>query len=227
MDYLRHTLRLNALALLSNRYELLNSLTHGLGFALSLAGAGVMTASVWQAQDAWRTFGCCLFVATMVAVYGASTLSHMAQTRRLKRLFRVWDQALIYLLIVGTFTPFALVYLRTNWVWCALLGVMWTLALGGFISKIVYNHKVDRISIWLYLILGWLPILTVGSLIQAMPAPGLWWIIQGGIAYTLGTVFLMHDHRQFFFHAIWHVLVLLGSLCHFMGVFYYVATHAV
>jgi hemolysin III len=225
MEQLRHTLRLNALALLSNRYELINSLTHGLGFALSLVGAGVMAASVWQAGDVWRICGCCLFMATMVAVYGASTLSHMAQTRRLKRLFRIWDQALIYLLIVGTYTPFALVYLRHDWLWWAHLSVMWTLALGGFLSKVLYNHRIDSISIWLYLVLGWLPIVSMAELAYVAPTAGLWWMIQGGLVYTLGTVFLMNDHRQFFFHAVWHVLVVIGSLCHFIGVFYYVASH--
>lgn len=223
MDYLRHTIRLNFLGLLANPYELVNGVTHGLGFVLSLIGAGLMAAAVWQGGDPWRIVGCCIFMAAMVGVYGASTLSHVTQTRRLKRLFREWDQALIYLLIVGTYTPFALVYLRHHWLWLAMLGVMWAAALGGFISKIVYKHRVDGISIWLHLVLGWMPIFSIAELFAAAPAGSLWWMVQGGVIYTLGTIFLMHDHRNFFFHGIWHVMVLLGSLCHFIGIFFYLA----
>jgi hemolysin III len=223
VDYVIHHVRLNVLALRTNGAEIVNSVTHGMGLALATAGGVVLTAQALSRGDAWRTAGCLIFAATLVAVYAASTLSHLAQRQPWQSLFRRWDQGLIYLLITGTYTPFALTYLRDGW-WWLLTGAMWTIALYGFILKVAYQHRVYGISIWLYLILGWLPILGAPWYGGVIPAGCMRWVLAGGLVYTLGAAFLMLNNTRYHFHAIWHVLVIAASACHFVGVWIYVAS---
>jgi len=137
-------------------------------------------------------------------------------------MFRVLDQGFIYLLIVGTFTPLALEYLRSGW-WWLLLVLMWTVALGGFISKILFRYRIDAVTIWSYLVLGWMPIIPAARYIDVVPAAALWWVLIGGLCYTGGTLFLVLDYRRFHFHAIWHLFVVAGSICHFSAIFLFVA----
>jgi hemolysin III len=177
---------------------------------------------VWQHGDAWRIVGCMIYVASLVGVYAASTLSHSCKTPERKSFFRALDQGFIYLLIVATYTPLSLAYLRSG-PWWILLAAMWVVALVGFFSKLFFFHRVDAVSIWLYLALGWLPILSAAALVGVAPAPALWWMLIGGICYTLGTVFLMLDHHVTHFHAVWHLCVIAGSMCHFLAILLFVA----
>ena len=133
-----------------------------------------------------------------------------------------WTKACIYLLIVGTYTPFALEYLRFGWWWLFLL-LMWTAALVGFLSKLLFLHRIDAVTIWSYVSLGWLPIIPAWIYLDLVPWGALAWILIGGLCYTAGTVFLVLDHRRFHFHAIWHLFVIAGSVCHFYAVFLFVA----
>jgi hemolysin III len=202
--------------------ERLNVLTHGVGFVLSVVGAVALVTVVWQHGDAWRIAGCLIYAASLVGVYTASTLSHGCQTPRRKDFFRALDQGLIYLLIVATYTPFSLAYLR-GWPWWILLAAMWAVALFGFFSKLFYFHRVNAVSIWLYLALGWLPIVSATALVGVVPAAALWWMLIGGICYTLGTVFLIFDQHVVHFHAVWHLWVIAGSMCHFLAILLFVA----
>ena len=118
--------------------------------------------------------------------------------------------------------PFSLVYLRTGW-WFLFFGVMWTVALCGFVSKTLFSHRVDAVAIWIYVLLGWMPIATVPSLLEVVPAAALWWMLIGGLCYTGGTLFLVYDTRYPLFHAVWHVFVIAGSTCHFMTILVFVA----
>ena len=202
--------------------ERLNVLTHAVGFVLSLLGAAALAVTVLQHGDAWRIAGCMVYVASLVGVYAASTLSHSCRTPHRKVFFRALDQAFIYLLIVATYTPFSLAYLRSG-PWWLLLGAMWAVALFGFFAKLFFFHRVNAVSIWLYLALGWLPIVSATSLVGVVPAAALWWMLIGGICYTLGTVFLIYDQRVLHFHALWHVCVIAGSTCHFLAILLFVA----
>ena len=205
--------------------ELLNTITHAIGLLLSIAGAVVMLSCVFAEGDAWRCTGCAVYAVALVGVYASSTFSHSASHPPLKRLFRILDQAFIYLLIVATYTPFALAHLRSPW-WLLYLGVMWLIALFGFLSKILVAHRVDSVTIGLYLFLGWMPIIAAYPLHDVVPAWSLWWMLIGGICYSLGTVFLMNDHRIPQFHAIWHVFVIAGSAFHFFAILHGVALAA-
>lgn len=201
--------------------ELVNAVTHAVGLALSLIGALVMAAAVAANGGTWRVIGCGVYLASLVAVYAMSTLSHTAQSPKWKSLFRRLDQGFIYLLIAATYTPFSLAYLRSG-VWWALLAAMWAVALFGFAAKVFFAHRVEAVSIVSYLVLGWMPIVAAPTMIRVMPIGAFWWGLSGGICYTLGTLFLMNDDRVPHFHAVWHVCVIAGSACHFFAILLFV-----
>jgi hemolysin III len=202
--------------------ELVNSVTHGIGLVLSIVGVIVLIARSLSQGNAYLVVGCTVFSVTLIAVYAASTLSHTPFGPRLRHLFRRLDQGSIYLLIVGTGMPFAMVYLRTGW-WFLFFGVMWIVALWGFVSKTLFSHRVDAVTVWLYVLLGWMPIVTVPSLLEVVPAAALGWMLVGGLCYTFGTLFLAYDERYPFFHGVWHMFVIAGSTCHFLTIFFFVA----
>jgi hemolysin III len=122
--------------------------------------------------------------------------------------------------------PFALTYLRSSW-WFLFFGLMWTVALCGFVSKILFSHRVEAVAIWMYVLLGWMPVVTVPWLVELIPAAALWWMLIGGLCYTGGTLFLVHDKRHPFFHAVWHLFVFAGSTCHFMTILFFVADSSI
>ncbi len=202
--------------------EFINTLTHGLGLVLAVIGALIMGWSVRQYGDAWRMAGCGIFAASLVAVYAASTLSHSCSNVRWKSFFRRLDQGFIYFLIVATYTPFGLAYFRTGVGWLLLI-TLWTAALFGFFSKVVFAHRVHQISIWTYVALGWIPWVALPALKNTVPIVSGWWMLGGGMCYLLGTLFLWYDARVRHFHAVWHLLVIAGSVCHFLAIFESVA----
>ena len=206
--------------------ELVNAITHGIGLLLSLAGAIVLLGHVSATLDGWRLAGCLVFAITLVSVYAASTLSHAVVRPSLRRLFRKLDQGFIYLLIVSTYTPLALTFLRSGWWWWLFLAALWTAALAGFTSKIVFSHRIDTVPPWSYLLLAWAPILPGSAYLEFVPSGVVWLVLAGGLCYTVGVVFLILDCRRLHFHAIWHVFVIGGSLCHYLAIFQYVACGA-
>ena len=201
--------------------ELVNAATHGLGLALAIVGALVMAGSVWGQGDVWLVVGCSIYLASLMAVYTMSTLSHSARALRWKLLFRRLDQGFIYLLIAATYTPFSLAYLRSG-LWWVLLGAMWTVAISGFIAKVFFAHRVHAISVASYMVLGWMPMIAAPALMRTVPMGAFWWMLWGGVCYTLGTLFLIYDQRVRHFHAVWHLCVIAGSACHFLGIFVFV-----
>jgi hemolysin III len=202
------------------REEILNGVTHAFGWLLSMAGTAVlMDRAVRSGGDA-LIWGCGLYSATLIAVYATSTLSHVVREPGRKWVFRVLDQAFIYLLIAGTYTPFALAYLSGSW-WM-LSALIWGVALTGFCSKILYTHRVEAISTSAYVLLGWLPLVAIKPLMTLVPAGAVALLLVGGVFYTSGTFFLNRDQKVPYFHAVWHVLVILGSLCHYLSILCFV-----
>ena len=202
--------------------ELANAVTHGVGLAMSVLGALVMVAAVWGQGDAWRVVGCTVYVASLVAVYAMSTLSHSCTTPRWRSFFRALDQGFIYLLIVATYTPFSLVYLRTG-PWWLLLVAMWAVAIYSFVAKVFFAHRVESVSVWPCVLLGWMPVIAAPTLLPIVSPAALWWMLVGGACYTLGTLFLIYDRKVRHFHAVWHLFVIAGSACHFLAIFLFVA----
>jgi hemolysin III len=207
---------------LSRAEERANAITHGLGLVLSVVGAVAMATYVLVDGDLWRQIGCSVYVASLIAVYAMSTLSHAASTPQWRSFFRAMDQGCIYFLIAATYTPFSLAYLHTT-PWWLLLGAIWSVALWGFLSKVVFAHRIDAVSLWPCLVLGWMPTISVPALVGVVPVAAFWWMLVGGLCYTVGTIFLRYDYKVRHFHAIWHLMVIAGSACHFLAIFAFVA----
>jgi len=201
--------------------EIAHSITHGVGAALSVVGLVLLVVRAVRAGDPWSVVSFAIFGATLVLLYTASTIYHALRPPRARRVFRVLDHAAIYLLIAGTYTPFLLVSLRGPWGW-SLFGIVWGLAVGGVLFKAFCAGRFRLLSTLIYLGMGWLCVTTVVPLLRAVPAPGLLWLLAGGLAYSGGTVFYLW-RRLRYHHALWHVCVLAGSLCHYWAVYAYVA----
>ena len=212
----------HVLAHRSEAEEYANALTHALGFLLSVIGAIAMTIWVLREGDGWRIAACMLYTLCLVGVYAMSTMSHFCQDPFQKIWYRRLDQGFIYLLIVSTYTPFSLAFLRTT-PWWIFLGAMWTVAIFGFVSKVFLAHRVNAVSVWIYVLLGWMPIVAGPALIGLVADAALWWMLIGGLCYTVGTVFLLLDNRVRHFHATWHMFVIAGSACHFFAILIFVA----
>jgi len=200
--------------------EAANCATHGLGLALSVAGLVALVALAWAYGDAWRVASCGVYGASLVALYLASTLYHAARTPRSKRLLQVLDHCGIYFLIAGTYTPFTLVTLRGPWGW-TLFGLVWGLSLAGVLFRVVFGTRYRFAAVASYVMLGWLCVIAVKPILALVPLGGLAWIAAGGLAYTTG-VFFFAAKRIPHHHAIWHLFVLGGSVCHYVAVVLYV-----
>jgi len=199
--------------------EIANSITHGLGF---LAAAVITPFLIMKALPAGAaaTTGAAIFGAAMILLYLASTLYHSLPHGRAKHIFRIFDHSAIFLLIAGTYTPFTLAVLQGAVGW-TLFGIIWTLAVVGVVIKSVHAGGTSRLSIALYLGMGWLAVFAVKPLYYTMPAWGLFWILAGGVLYSTGVLFFAYDHRMKYNHFIWHLFVLAGTGCHVVAVLGY------
>jgi hemolysin III len=200
---------------LDPREELASALTHGAGLVASAAGAAVLIVLSAVRGDAWSIVGTAIFGATLVVLYAASTLYHASRSAKARARLQVFDHCAIYLLIAGTYTPFTLVGLRGGWGW-ALFGVIWGLAVAGVVFKLFFTGRFPRLSTGIYLGMGWLVLVAAVPMVRLLPVSTLVWLAAGGVAYTVGTVFY-HSHRRYA-HAVWHLFVLAGSVCHFAAV---------
>jgi hemolysin III len=196
--------------------ELANSLTHGVGLALSVAGFIVLVVLAAMRGSAWRIVSCAAYGSTLISLYTASTLYHGIRSPRLKRILRVCDHSAIYLLIAGTYTPFLLVNLRGSWGW-SLFAVIWGLAMAGILFKVWFVEHFSILSTAVYLLMGWLALIAVKPMLLWVPHSGLLWLLAGGVLYTVGVVFYAWKKVPYN-HAIWHGFVLAGSTCHYFAV---------
>jgi hemolysin III len=198
------------------RQELANALTHGVGVLAALAGGAVLVTVASLRGDPWKIVGAAVFTATLVLLYAASTLYHAVSSPGAKGRLKVLDHASIYLLIAGTYTPFTLGGLRGGWGW-SLFGVIWGLAVAGVVFKLFSAGRFQRVSTGIYIAMGWLILIAIGPMVRSLPPSVLVWLLAGGMAYTLGTIFY-HNRRFTYSHAVWHLFVLAGSACHAVAV---------
>jgi hemolysin III len=196
--------------------EWANTLTHALGAVASAVGGAALVGMAVRAGDFWQILGTSVYSASLILLYSASTLYHAVRGRMVKARLRIFDHCAIYLLIAGTYTPFALGVLRGERGW-GLLAVLWSLAGAGIVYKLFLLERFPRFSTAMYLGMGWLSVLVLPSLARLLSPSTLLWLVAGGLAYTVGTVFF-HARRIRYAHAIWHGFVLTGSACHFMAV---------
>lgn len=200
--------------------ERLNSLTHLAGTVLAAIGAPVLVVLAARSGDVWKIVGCSTYGVALLLLYGASTLYHSVRGRA-KAILRKFDHCSIYVLIAGTYTPFALVTLRGPWGW-ALLGLAWGLAALGIAQEFVFGKGARRLSILIYVVMGWMGVAALRPLVEGLGVPGLAWLLAGGLLYTGGIAFYLLDERVRHFHGVWHLFVLGGSAAHFIAIAFYV-----
>lgn len=199
-----------------SRLELANALTHGMGSALALAALVGMVFLACQRGVSWHIVSVAIFGVCLVLLYLMSTLYHAVLDPHKKQVLRILDHSAIFILIAGTYTPFCLVTLRGPWGW-SILCASWGLAILGVTLKWVFGTKYPKLSLAIYLAMGWLIVLAIGPLLHALPAMGLMWLFGGGLCYTGGVAFYVWRGLKYN-HAIWHLFVLGGSACHVVAV---------
>jgi hemolysin III len=203
------------------RGERLNGYTHLAGAVLALAGAIVLVVMASLKADPWRIVSFAVYGTTLVLLFLVSTLYHSTRGRA-KDVLRKLDHCSIYLLIAGTYTPFALVTLNGPWGW-SLFGAVWGLAVIGIVQECWVARGARLASLAIYVLMGWLAVVAVVPLFDALAWNGMAWVVGGGLVYTAGIVFYLYDERVRHFHGVWHLFVLGGSAAHYTAIVAFVA----
>ncbi len=200
--------------------ERLNVISHGFGLVLSIIALALLIVTATKNGTIWHILSFSIYGASLVILYSASTLYHYVQEPKLRYKLNILDHAAIYVLIAGSYTPYAINVIEGTVGW-AMFGTVWTIAIVGASLKLFFTGKYGIISTIAYILMGWLGIFAIKSLLQNMPVEGVIWLVIGGISYTLGAI-LYGLKRVKYNHAMFHVFVLLGSISHFISVFIYV-----
>jgi hemolysin III len=198
--------------------EVLNVMTHGIGIGIAIAGLVILCVFAALHRDPWAVVSCALFGLTMITLYFGSTFCHAMIGNKSESFFEVWDSIAIYALIAGTYTPFCLVNMRGPLGW-TVFGVLWAIVILGAVMKIRRPKHQPRWIVLLYLIMGWTIAMILPWMIDAIPARGWWFILAGAASYSFGVIFYLW-RRMKFSHAVWHLLVIGGSVCFFFAVLF-------
>jgi hemolysin III len=205
----------------SSNEELANSISHGLGVLFGVVGlVELLNKAMGNSADLLTLVSMSVYGASIIILFLASTLYHSVSYEKTKRAFKTFDHCAIYLLIAGSYTPFLLVSLRTPLA-IGLMAVIWIIALIGIVFKLFFVYKFEKFSLWTYLIMGWLSLVVIYQLALNIEPGGLILLAMGGVIYSLGVIFYVAK-RIPFNHAIWHLFVLAGSVCHYFAIYYYV-----
>jgi hemolysin III len=195
--------------------EVANAVTHGLGLLAAAVALPWLIVAAVAARDGWRLTGVIVFAVTALLLFTASTLYHSLPDGGAKRVFRVFDHAAIYLLIAGTYTPFTLGVMRGAWGW-TLFAIVWAFAVAGVVLKATAGFRFPIASTVLYVAMGWVAVVAIRPLLLTLTPAEITWLVAGGIVYTGGVPF--YASRRRFSHAVWHLFVLGGAICHFVAV---------
>ena len=200
----------------SEKEERLNIITHAFGLLLSVIGLPFLILKSLNFNGFWKPTSLIIYGLSLIVLYAASTFYHAAKNPRLRRKLNIFDHAAIYVLIAGTYTPFTILVLEGSLGWI-IFGLTWTFALTGIILKLFYTGRFDKLSTALYLLMGWQIMFVINPLMERFSTEGLQLLFAGGVFYTIGAV-LYSMKKLPYNHAIFHVFVLLGSVCHFFSV---------
>jgi len=200
--------------------EKFNAITHLVGAVLAIVGSIVLIVLASLDGDPWKIVSVSIYGMSLVLLYISSTLYHSLRGRA-KNILRELDHHSIYLLIAGSYTPFCLVTLRGPWGW-SLLGVVWGLAALGSLQELWLKNSARILSILIYVVMGWVALVALVQLQNALGSGGFMWLLSGGLLYTIGIVFYVIDTRLTHAHGIWHLFVLAGSAAHFLVILQYV-----
>lgn len=204
----------------ARKEEDLNALTHGIGAVLSVVALILMLYYSLKNGSAVEVVCSLIFGLSMVLLYSSSALYHYAEKKKFKTPLRRADHISIYLLIAGTYTPVMAIAVGGKWAWW-ILGIVWGLVAIGFIFKLSPHWRNEKISLSLYLLMGWLAVVAFKPLLDILPLSALTLIILGGLSYTIGVYFYVKDDKPYY-HTIWHLFVLAGTLFHFLAIFFYI-----
>lgn len=199
--------------------EIAHAVTHGAGAILSVAALSWMLYVSISVSDPWRITASVVYGATLIALFTASTVYHSFHSHSKRELLGTLDHCAIYLLIAGTYTPFLLVAMRDSIGWL-LFGVIWALATAGILTQLYLRDRYPKLKLASYLLMGWLIVVAAPQVAQALDSGAIGLLVAGGLCYTVGVVFYVRDRK--FSHAIWHVFVLAGGICHFLAVAWHV-----
>lgn len=195
-------------------------LTHAFGVATFLIGSTALLVKAYSSHDFIGIAGAWIFSISLITLYTASTLYHYVTNTVLKRRFKLIDHCAIFILIAGTYSPILMVSLR-NEIHFSFLLIMWIIALVGIVYKVFFIKKYRLFSTFIYLAMGWMAVFKIGTFYKYLPGEALAWIVAGGLSYTVGTYFYSKGKLSYG-HAIWHIFVLGGSICHFIAIYFYV-----
>lgn len=204
------------------REEIANSISHGIGIVFSVVAMTILLVyGIWMRSPSAIT-GFAIYGVSSILLYTASTLYHSFRKDKIKQIMRVFDHSAIFLLIAGTYTPVTLIAMRGYWR-VGILSVIWVIAISGIVFKIMTYKRMEKykaVSLILYILMGWIAVIAIKPMTQTVPVGFLIWLLAGGAAYTIGTIF--YAVRKIpYHHAIWHLFVLAGSVLHFLGIFRY------
>jgi hemolysin III len=212
---------MNQTSVISNNYspleERLNAISHGVGVIAAIVGLIFLLLKV---DGIYGQFACLVYGLSMILMFLSSTLYHSATSPNVKAFLKVIDHSAIYLLIAGTYTPFMVLAIG-GWVGLTGMIIVWSIALVGITCKIFANQRFPKLSVITYLLMGWIAIFFIYPLYNALSTEGLWLLFAGGICYTVGVLFYVAKKIQFT-HAIWHMFVVAGCMCHFFSIYYHV-----
>ena len=201
----------------SESEEIINSITHGIGLILSIAGLFILLYYNNQNNDIWRSIGFSIYGVSLILLYLSSTLYHSSRDSRLKKIFKRFDHSAIFLLIAGTYTPIVLIAMRDTWV-IYLFILIWIMTVFGISGEFLFTKKFKSLEFIMYIAMGWMALIAIKPLLT-LPSESFFWILMGGFIYSIGVIFYKWDSLQFN-HAIWHLFVLGGSISHFIAMFY-------
>jgi len=204
--------------------EKTNIISHAIGLVFSIVALLLMLVRASGTGSILAIVSAGIFGISLIALYAASTMYHSAKDPKVRARLRINDHATIYILIAGTYTPFTLVTLN-GWVGWTIFGVSWGMAITGVTLKLFFTGRFNVVSTLMYVFMGWIIIFAVKPLVNSFSPEGLFWLVAGGVAYTVGAVIYSIEKIQFN-HAIFHLFVLLGSICHFISVYFYVLPQA-
>ncbi|MCW8931026.1 MAG: hemolysin III family protein [Gammaproteobacteria bacterium] len=200
--------------------EIAHTVTHGIGIILSIVGLVILVTFSSLYGNAWHVVSTSIFGASLIILYTASTLYHGIPIPKAKAVLKQIDHSAIYLLIAGTYTPFLLVNLNGALGW-SLFALVWTIAISGILLEVFRKDRFKKLSIALYLGLGWLVVAAIKPMLDSVEEGGLLLLLIGGLFYSLGVIFYVRK-KMLYHHVIWHIFVMFGSIFHYFAVLFYV-----
>lgn len=213
---------IEALNTYRKKEEIVNVISHGIGAILSIPAFILLILKALEINSNIALFSYIVYGISLMILYFSSTMYHAIQKPSIRNVLNVWDHISIYLLIAGTYTPFALIGLPGVWGY-SILSIVWAFGIIGIIIKVFFFGKYNTLSAIAYVIMGWIAVVAINQLFVNVGTTGTLWLFGGGIAYTIGAVIFLFDNKIPYNHAIFHILVLIGSLCHFISVYFYLS----